>query len=415
MSAKLQTSLIRPGCAMGKYTVKAKGFLFAVLRWGDKTGPLPEWSPIAYVPIDPAGNGEFFFPGRRAIPFGVTHIWAECVSYAYQQEIASCAIPEKFLPPEKTDEETIRFSILTDLHLAAKSWTIKRALHAAESDTILLLGDSVNDGLPEQFDNFIGCIEETVPEKTILPVPGNHDIAHPRFIGHEGDGAAAYSAFQKTLLLRAEEKSWRFTYDPGSFAWSTRYGGLDMIGLQCVIRDRKFLFPEGLQLDWLEKHLEDNADADWHLIQCHAPLLKHNPNRNTGNPYLDKNRCLQEILDRFGNVIFLSGHTHVSPNVIRGGGEQDEKTGNIYLDCGSVVATDTGGEEGLMAPDWKDGCITEISIYRDGVEAVMRSIETGTKFPRGCYFWQKYDRYPELCAKADTAKSYESSVQKEGE
>ena len=78
MSVKLWTSLIWPGCAMGKYSIKAKGFLFAVLRWGDKTGALPDWSPIAYVPIDPAGNGEFFFPGRRAIPHGVAYVWSEC-------------------------------------------------------------------------------------------------------------------------------------------------------------------------------------------------------------------------------------------------------------------------------------------------------------------------------------------------
>ena len=387
---KFQTSLIWPDCAMGKYSIKAKGFLLAVLRWGDKTGALPDWSPIAYVPINPAGNGEFFFPGKRAIPCGATHVWAHCVSPDFQRfEDVSTKIPERFLHNSVKPDTVQRFSVLTDLHLASKPWMIKRALRAAESDTILLLGDSVNDGVPEQFDNFIGCIEETVPEKTILPVPGNHDITHPRFIGHEGDGVAAYSAFQKMLLSRAEEKGWRFTYDSRSLAWAARRGSLDMIGLQCVIGGRKFLFPEGSQVDWLEKHLEDNADADWHLIQCHAPLLKHNPNRNTGNPYLDKNKRLQEILDHCGNVIFLSGHTHVSPNVIRGGGEQDEKTGNIYLDCGSVVATDTGGEEGLMAPDWKDGCITEMTVYPNGIDITIRSIESGMNYPRGYYRYCK--------------------------
>jgi len=65
---RIQTSLLWPGCAQGKYTVKAKGFLFAVLRWGNPDGPLEGWSPFAYVPIDPAGNGTFFFPGKRGIP-----------------------------------------------------------------------------------------------------------------------------------------------------------------------------------------------------------------------------------------------------------------------------------------------------------------------------------------------------------
>lgn len=37
---KLQTSLIWPGCAQGKYIVKAKGFFLAVLKWGDRSAPL---------------------------------------------------------------------------------------------------------------------------------------------------------------------------------------------------------------------------------------------------------------------------------------------------------------------------------------------------------------------------------------
>lgn len=383
---KFQISLIWQGCAMGKYILKAKGFLLAVLRWGNADSSLPDWSPIAFVPIDPAGNGEFFFSGKRVIPREATHVWAHCVAHDFSfSEDACVPIPERFLPEEAAQLSVQRFSVLTDLHLASKPWMIKRALRATESGAILLLGDSVNDGLPEQFADFLDCIAEAAPDKTILPVPGNHDITHPRFIGKEADGTIAYAAFQKELLSRAEEKDYTFTHDPGSLAWSVRRGGLDMIGLQCVVSGRKFLFPEESQLGWLEKHLEENADADWHIIQCHAPLLKHNPNRNAGNPYLDKNRRLQEMLDCCGRIIFLSGHTHASPNVIRGCGEQDEETGNIYLDCGSVVATDTGSEEGLMAADWKDGCVTELSVSPGSVEVRMHSAQSGQSFSRGYY------------------------------
>ncbi len=383
---KLQTSLIWPGLAMGKYSLKAKGFLFAVLRWGNAAGPLPDWSPIAYIPIDPAGNGEFFFPGHRAIPHGATHVWAHCVAYDFLCfEDVSVVIPEKYLPSKERAEAAQHFSVLSDLHLSAKPWMIKRALRAAKSDTILLLGDSVNDGLPEQFELFLDCVAEAAPDKTILPVPGNHDITHPRFIEKNADGIKAYASFQQRLLTRASERGEGFTCDPNSLAWSARRDGLDLIGLQCVVSGRRFLFPEGKRLDWLEEHLEENSDADWHIIQCHAPLLKHNPNRNTGNPYLDKDRRLQELLDKTGKILFLSGHTHVSPNVIHGNGELDEKTDNLYLDCGSVVATDTGGETGLMAPDWKDGCITELAVTSDAVEIRMKSVETGQAFPRGYY------------------------------
>ena len=66
---------------------------------------------------------------------------------------------------------------------------------ATESNTILLLGDATNDGLPEQFDDFITCIQETVPTKMFFHVPGNHDITHPQFIGKDANGKIAYLCF----------------------------------------------------------------------------------------------------------------------------------------------------------------------------------------------------------------------------
>ena len=276
-----------------------------------------------------------------------------------------------------------RFSILTDLHLSAKTWKITRALKATESDTIFLLGDSTNDGLREQFDRFNACIAETVPDKVILPVTGNHDVLHASR-GDSPDGCENYADFQRCLLEKAEGKGYIVSYAPDGRAYSVRIGELDIIGLQCVANKRIFIFPEGKQLDWLEHHME-TASASWHIVLCHAPLLAHNPNRNTGQPYLHKDKRIQEIVDRKGRVIFLSGHTHVSPNILTGNGEYDRAHHNIYLDCGSVVATDTSGEMGLLSPDWKDGCKTELSVTRDEIEICMSSIESGIRFPRGYY------------------------------
>ena len=84
-------------------------------------------------------------------------------------------------------------------------------------------------------------------------------------------------------------------------------------------------------------------------------------------------------------IIFLSGRTHVSPDVLTGNGAYDENHQNIYLDCGSAVATDTSREMGMMSPDWKDGCKTELLIAKDSVEICMRSTESGIRFPRGYY------------------------------
>lgn len=381
---KVQTSLIWPGCAQGKYIVKARGFVLAVLRWGNNDGPLNSWGPFAYVPIDPAGNGMFFFPGKRGIPKDATHVWARCFTHDFTSfEDASGEIPDRYMISDASPDDIKRFSILTDLHLSAKTRKITRALKATESDTIFLLGDSTNDGLPEQFDRFKACIAETVPDKTIFSVTGNHDVLHGSR-EDSSDGCRNYAAFQRCLLEKAEGNGYAVSYAPNDRAYSVQIGDLDVIGLQCVTTKRMFIFPEGKQIDWLENHME-TASASWRIVLCHAPLLAHNPNRNTGQPYLHKNKRIQEIVDRKGRIIFLSGHTHVSPNVLTGNGEYDKEHHNIYLDCGSVVATDTSREAGLMSPDWKDGCKAELSVTRDEIEICMSSIESGIRFPRGYY------------------------------
>ena len=144
---RIEIRLIWPGCAEGSYTLKAKGYILAVLNWGDALAPLPGWGPFAYVPIDPAGNGSFFFSGQRGVPRGATHVWARCYGPDFASyEDASAGIPESFTAEEGAGGQ--RFSLLTDLHLSAKPWRVRQALGAAESDTVLLLEDLTNDGLP---------------------------------------------------------------------------------------------------------------------------------------------------------------------------------------------------------------------------------------------------------------------------
>ncbi len=331
---KLQTGLIWPGCAQGKYIVKAKGYFLAVLRWGTADKPFNGWSPFLYVPIAPAGNGTFFFPGRRAIPREATHVWAHCVNDDFSTAAdVSVGIPQRFLCAAP-DSAVQRFSVLTDLHLASKPWHVRQALKTAESDVLFLLGDSTNDGEKAQLDLFQECIRDIAPDKVIFPVPGNHDIVHPKIMPH---GTENYRGFQASLLARAAAKGYPAEYHPDSLAYAVRIGRMDVVGLQCVTDGRRFLFPEGKQLTWLQEHLEENQDAARHMILCHAPLLRHNPNRKDGTPYLNRDKELQAILDSHANILFLSGHTHVSPNLMRGNAEWDAERNNIYLDCGSAV------------------------------------------------------------------------------
>ena len=386
---KLKINLIWPGCAEGHYIIKAKDFILVVLRWGNDHGVLEDWGIFAYVPVDPSGNGDFYFSGARSIPREATRVYAHCLSsdFSYCEDVFT-EIPAKFRCESSISENAQKFSVLTDLHLASKIWRVKSALNAAKSENIFLLGDITNDGLLKQFEQFKDCVKETASDKILLSVTGNHDVLHASH-NDDLDGCVNYAEFQKYLLSRVGDKGFPVLYDPNSLAYSIQFGNIDIIGMQCVISGRKFLFPEGRQILWLENHLKASKNSCWHLILCHAPLLAHNPNRNTGNPYLAKNKILQEIIDDCGNVIFLSGHTHVSPNVMRGNAEFDRMHKNIYLDCGSVVDTDISGEQGIMSPDWNEGCIVELSVSDNEVEILFSSIKTGIKFPRGYYRFYK--------------------------
>lgn len=383
---KLQIKLETPGCAQGIYLIKAKGFILAVLSWADENGALNNWGNFAYIPIDTAGNGSFYFSGLRAIPNNATHVLARCFSGDFlSYEDVFYKIPSQFL--SNIQEYNQSFSILTDLHLASKTWKIKQAFNSAQNKIILLLGDSTNDGYQEQFEQFKNCISEAANEKIIFPVIGNHDVLHSS-VSLSDDGCKNYSDFQKYLLNIAEKNNFKIEYDNDSLAYSVRIGIIDLIALQCVISDRKFLFPEGKQILWLDNHLKNNHNASWHIILCHAPLLAHNPHRNNGNPYLNKNKLLQEIIDNNQKIIFLSGHTHTSPNLLKGNCDFDKLHKNIYLDCGSAVITDTTSEKNIISPDWNDGCITEIALNQNNLKISMKSIKTGLNFPRGYYHFE---------------------------
>ena len=71
-----------------------------------------------------------------------------------------------------------------------------------------------------------------------------------------------------------------------------------------------------------------------------------------------------------------------------------------------MKAGDTSADQGLMAADRKDGCVTEPAVSENEVEICMKSIHTGLKFPRGYY------RFPLITGRREnTAASSESRAQ----
>lgn len=381
---KLEISLGAAGCADGTYRIRAKGHIAAVLYWANGQGALPDWTPFAYVPIVPDGVGLFRFVGGRAIPAEATHVLARAVrpNLTETEEILQpLPAPPFQMPPQSQ----VRFGVITDLHLSREPWRVRKALGmACQSDMVLCTGDMVNDGTPEQFTLIKDAIEQVIPQNTpMLAVTGNHDWP-PLPIPQTVEGVCDWATLQGWLLERAERAGLSSGSDE-SGAYAVRLGKIDIVGLNVASHWRKMAFQKDGQLSWLERHL-DITPAAWHIVLCHAPLLAHNPQRMVDNTaYFSRNSRLQQIINAHRNIIFLSGHTHISFNCMRGCVDLDPERDNIYINCGSIRRTAWKPDELLQPKDWTDGNIVRLAVADSQVEITAVSVDSGQCISRGYY------------------------------
>lgn len=223
------------------------------------------------------------------------------------------------------------YGLLSDIHYFRKPYRLRSALRLLNgSDVILIAGDIADRGMEKQFSDVLAILADEVPDAAIFPVRGNHDMR---------DDGSAYRAFEKAVFRRFSSAYFIEKSETGAY-YVRLNEEADLFGLNPLYCQRMFHFPEhGEQLGFLESHLKTSA-ANHHIVLCHPPLIAHNPQRTADMPpYLPKeqNGRLQSIIEEFGNVFFLSGHTHFSPTV-----ERDEVHHIIYINDGSIHPTTAG-------------------------------------------------------------------------
>lgn len=392
---ELKVKFLHPHLADGIYQLRAPGCAAALLFWADEKGALDNWTAFAGIPVDACGKGVFRFQGGRAVPPEATHIYVRAVSddlMHYEEKIFPIPDIQRTLPIG----EGKRFSVMSDLHLSSKTGLVRHAFAGVQdAKALLLAGDMTNDGTSVQYELLKECIQEVGPHTKVYPVTGNHDM--PVKPTKNSLGHSDYLMFQNWVFDRmgahpAEDKEpsggdiHHYIQGPDG-AYAFRMGTVEIIGLQAVTDHRKFLFEEGRQLEWLDRHLSMSQDIRWHLILCHAPLLRHNPKREAGknNPYLNRDKQLQEIIDRHGRIIFLSGHTHLSMDHPDGCVEWDVEHGNLYVNDGSVRPTDLLPGELMQPREWKEGTRLEMTICDEEVEIRTCSVKDGKSHARGYY------------------------------
>lgn len=376
-----------PGCADGNYHVKARGCIAASLHWADSNGALPDWQSFACLPIAPNGAGMYKMEGSRAIPADATHVLARSVSpdFGRVEEIL-VPIPK---PAQKLPEAPgQRFLVMTDLHLSAKPWQVRKALAMGKNyDAVLITGDMTNDGTREQLELFWQCVTEVIPDTPVLAVTGNHDYpALP--LPFVREGICDYPALQQRLLERSSSMGIQVHQDI-SGAYAAELGDTQIIGLNAATHWRRFKFPDNAQPEWLRNRLQTGG-AGRYIVLCHAPPAAHRPCKEEAEPpYLSRDEALQQILDdQKKPLIFLSGHTHLSLNnrescADRGGENR------FYFNLGSIRPTTLKNDEPLQPDCWTEGNVAELLVGEREITLTGISLKTGRKIARGHYRFER--------------------------
>lgn len=399
---KLRTIFFKQGKADGIYQLQAPGCVSALLSWADEKGALEEWTSFAYIPLDAFGRGSFCFQGGRAIPAEASYIHVRAVAddLMHWEEML---FPMSGIPEVLPAEGKMRFYAMSDLHLSLKPRLLKTVfLHIKEmfcqvkdARALLLAGDMTNDGTKQQYDLLKECLLPVLSRMPVFPVIGNHDMPKIPLESRNRQEIYNYALFQEWVFEKMKESGYdnerqilmeECTMGPDG-AYAVPMGKVEIIGLQAVADQRRFLFEEGRQLDWLDRHLSLHQDMCWHLVLCHAPLLHYNPKReyDKNNPYLNRDKQLQKVLDSHKRVIFLSGHTHLSMDNPKGCVEWDEEHENLYVNDASIRPTDLLPGEAMQSAEWKNGTFLELVISENEVEIITRSAKDGKKHARGYY------------------------------
>lgn len=368
--------------ADGLYRLHAPGCLAASLHWANESGALPNFTALAYVPLDSFGNGAYRLRGGRGIPQPATHIQVRTVTPDFTLAEERCfPIPETQKDSESPHD--VRFCVMSDLHLAAKPDRIRQALKmASRADCILLPGGLTSDASPEQFSQLRSLIEEECGQTPVLAISGKHD-----WLPNTTPFLSVWRIFQHELLRRAQTLGATVWKDK-SGAYAAAFRGVSIYGLDFAMNCGGFDSLRRRQLALLDDWLEADTSAYPRLILCYTPLAAHNPLHIRGDvesPYFNMDSILQEILDRRGRCVFLSGRMHISLNESKGCVERDEAHRNLYVNDSSVCPTTFHEEEMLSEQAWTDGAMVWMDVGRDQIALDGQTISSQKWIARGCY------------------------------
>lgn len=282
------------------------------------------------------------------------------------------------------DDCLLNVSMISDTHLE-KNELIRQAFLVGglrnisrakcRIDALLVDGDLTNYGDQASIDTFYRLIDRYSPVRTLISVPGNHDIGHVEDRDHDAvreSLIASYNAYAGT--------------DYDKIYYTMDINGYTFIVL-CDEGDRwDFCTVSQAQLDFLDAALaEATADGKPVFVCCHWPIEGTNGEKTIwpGSGLELKGQDVQAILEKYENVFYISGHMHagIKSHAV------EEKYGlsNAEVINGvTYINLPTYGIVNWFGSPWS-GTGAQLEVYADRVVFRPRNYLTGHWYVNSTY------------------------------
>ncbi|MBQ7383253.1 MAG: metallophosphoesterase, partial [Clostridia bacterium] len=317
------------------------------LFWGDDNGKLPGYT--AFSPFKVSGNiVTHRIRGDVVVPQGATRLLACTYSDAdgMSENYASCTLPNgAAISDGLLGTLLFEFQSVSDIHITP---TYEPRKHHSDHMRAMLTdimeispnsigimnnGDTVNNGLDTDYEEFLKVYEEFQGAPSIYSAIGNHELFRYGTPVPSDKFADSKTAFWTYLGDAVPADA---TFCGGSRFASLNYSfernGCKFIFLGTDVSDQNNLTLNSTTLDWLESELEGAGKGNPIFIIMHQPMYGtlsgsfkdgYGVTKNTAEP-------LKALLAKYPEVIMFNGHTHRDMNQYGIHYSRDEKLPNIF-------------------------------------------------------------------------------------
>ena len=290
------------------------------------------------------------------------------------------------IPEEAATEDTLCLTIaaVSDTHINDEARVALlgaglRDISSADLDTdvVLFLGDSTDNGNTENWEMFTKAVNNNCTVNHKIVVLGNHDTWLSYDSEHEyGEALGNYLKYANAIMGTSYTSA-HFTYEVDGYQFIILAS--EETGVGADVSDA--------QLAWADRQLQAAAAKSAGkpiFVLMHQPMnYTHAVGDNEGSNGFNDNEAskkLRKILDKYENVIYISGHQHYglsdgtdaysNPDGFKTVEKVGDHITSVNLPCYTYGSYAFTGD-----PLIGDGLI--INVYADRVEFLGRNFVVG--------------------------------------